>query len=364
MLLCLIVTILTTVSSPTEFDTNSLDVDMYPWAVSIQSWFVFKTKDTEFKEGLSELAFVYHEPNICDQIRSLGLKLIEALNNKKTALVSRLASVHEETCTQLALRYMQLLHWQSCTSYISTRMIHKSLTYTVDTEAAVQSLVERADAELGAQVFRDLVLSFALPRGLVGLRHTLLLSRLAQYLATKNHSSIIGHAHQAALQEPSRVWQYGVLHNSSLLQSTETILDSETDKKKGPLRLDEAEERHAENERRHEQRLLNQDAKELAKIERACVVLAGLGMLFASSESEARTGVAFAGRVHLPFLAVPTPDPKTIQSLLVMLNDSSWGYILYENAQPFLAYRGEGLDGLCKGAAMLMYDHANAQQSR
>lgn len=367
MTLCVIVSMFTTLSEAVESETTSLNIDVYPWVVAMQGWFVTATTDTaksDFDEGLAELAFVYCEPSTKTHMREVGLKLLDALQNKQTAVVSRLASSHEEPCTQLALRYLELLQWETTTSYVTHRMSSRAHPYALDVEAAIESLVERADAELGAQVFRDLVLSFALPRGLVGLRHTLLLSRLAQERARREHGALIGHAHGAALQGPSRVWQYGVLQSSSLLQTTEEIIDAQHDKKKGPLQLEEAERRHAENEERHQQRLRNQDALERSKIERACVVLAGLGMLFASSASEARTGVAFSGRVRLPFLAIPAPNPQTAQSMLMLLSDCSWAYVRYEGGQPFLMHRGQGLDGLCKGAALLMHEHATVEQAR
>ena len=228
----------------------------------------------------------------------------------------------------------------------------------MDVTTAVESLVSRADAELGAQVFRDLILSFTLPRGVTRLRHTLLLSRTLNGEATKNYPSLVDHAHRAALQGPSQVWQHGVT-------SAGTIVSTEVDEAPGERDaqfLHDAQRIHDEAEQQEQSRLNNLDYIAAANMERSCVILAGLAMLFAPSSAEARKGIAFQGRVRLPFLTVPlhrvsaTSATTDTHSVVELLEDGSWAYVAAVNGTLQLKYRGQGLHGLSAAASLLMLD--------
>ena len=67
-------------------------------------------------------------------------------------------------------------------------------------EKKLQSIVDGADSEVGQQVLRDLILSFLLPRELLGARKTLLLPREASKRAGVEHGMLLSQAHDAAMR--------------------------------------------------------------------------------------------------------------------------------------------------------------------
>ena len=64
----------------------------------------------------------------------------------------------------------------------------------------LQGIVDGADSEVGQQVLRDLILSFLLPRELLGARKTLLLTREASKRAGVEHGMLLSQAHDAAMR--------------------------------------------------------------------------------------------------------------------------------------------------------------------
>lgn len=251
---------------------------------------------------------------------------------------------------ELALLYAETLA-RSVRQSVAMQMQVPEEAPRIDLETAVESLVGRADAELGAQVFRDLILSFTLPRGVVGLRHTLLLSRNTSTIATNKHGHLVGHAHGAALQGPSRVWQHGVLGAVPMLGEGA----GEAPGERNAEFLHTAERLHNEAEERERQRLNNQDCVAAAEMERGCVLLAGLAMLFAPSSAEARKGLAYQGRVRLPFFSVPL-ERKEPKSSVELMADGSWCYFQPQNARLVMKYRSFGLEALKVVCALLMLD--------
>lgn len=251
----------------------------------------------------------------------------------------------------LALQYAERFAWATRLAVANRFTTIAPLPHTLDVATAIESLVLRADAELGAQVFRDMILSFGLPREVVGLRHTLLLSRETAGHATRDHPALVEHAHAAALQGPSRVWEFGVMNAYGA-----SLDDEETDSNRvdRPHFLQDAERAHNELEARRAARLADRDAVERSAAERACVVLAGLAMLFAPSAREARKGIAFQGRVRLPFFALPAPA-NGAQGTLDLLSDGSWAFFSRVEGGLKLVHRAKGLEGLCTCAALLMH---------
>lgn len=67
-------------------------------------------------------------------------------------------------------------------------------------EKRLQGIVDGADSEVGQQVLRDLILSFLLPRELLGTRKTLLLTREASKRAGVEHGMLLSQAHDAAMR--------------------------------------------------------------------------------------------------------------------------------------------------------------------
>ena len=251
---------------------------------------------------------------------------------------------------ELALLYAETIA-RTVRHSVAMQMEVPAALPALDMETAIESLVGRADAELGAQVFRDLVLSFTLPRGVVGLRHTLLLSRNTSTIATKNHGDLVGHAHCAALQGPSRVWQHGVLSAQPMLNDGAGQAPGE----KTAQFLHTAERLHQEAEEAERLRMNNQDCIAAAEMERSCVLLAGLAMLFAPSSSEARKGLAFQGRVRLPFFSVPL-ERTDVKSSIELMTDGSWCYFEPQNERLVLKYKGDGLEAVKVVCTLLMLD--------
>ena len=73
-------------------------------------------------------------------------------------------------------------------------------------EKRLQGIVDGADSEVGQQVLRDLILSFLLPRELLGARKTLLLPREASKRAGVEHGMLLSQAHDAAMR--GAPWSY------------------------------------------------------------------------------------------------------------------------------------------------------------
>ena len=67
-------------------------------------------------------------------------------------------------------------------------------------EKRLRGIVDGADSEVGQQVLRDLILSFLLPRELLGTRKTLLLTREASKRAGVEHGMLLSQAHDAAMR--------------------------------------------------------------------------------------------------------------------------------------------------------------------
>ena len=76
----------------------------------------------------------------------------------------------------------------------------------VDEEEKLLSIVDAAESEAGQAVFRDLILSFRLPKAVVGVRRTLLLSIDANRIATQQYTEILNDAHNCAMRGP--IYEY------------------------------------------------------------------------------------------------------------------------------------------------------------
>ena len=99
-------------------------------------------------------------------------------------------------------------------------------------------------------MFRDLLMSFLLPRSVVGVRRTSLLGREANTLATQQHSSVLGTCHDCAMRGCLWSWR-------------------------------------------------NEDDP-LVKI---CALLAGICISMVSDSQAIRKSPMFGGRISLPFLS-------------------------------------------------------------
>ena len=165
------------------------------------------------------------------------------------------------------------------------------------------TIVDAAESEAGQQILRDLILSFALPRHVVGVRRTPLLGREANRLATEQHPKLLGAAHEAAMRGAEWSW------------------------------AEDPEPLH----------------KVAALLAGLCILLAGRG----ETGDLLRKKDAFAGRVMLPFLETEPPPPAEPRLGYVPHNDEWLVYTLSKSGKPVVQLRHMGLEGLSM-AALLM----------
>ena len=155
-------------------------------------------------------------------------------------------------------------------------------------------VADQGESELGQMFLRDLVLSFTLPRRVIGTRRAPLLSREQNAVATQHHSDVVANAHDVAMRGAQWCW-----HN---------------------------------------------DRNDL---NRMCALLAGLCVVMAGPNAASlRTDDAFAGRVMLPFLVTPPPASKG-PCLALIEHTHEWiVYSLDASGVPTVQLRHYGFDGL------------------
>ena len=165
----------------------------------------------------------------------------------------------------------------------------------VPREKRLLGIAQAGESEAGQSVLRDILLSFLLPGGTVGVRRNLLLSRAASTAAGVDHAAAVNQAHSVAMAGCEFIWQHG------------------TD----PL-------------------------------ERACALLAGAAVLVTKGgEDPIRKQDAFVGRVSLPFFE--TMPPATGVKRLALLTDQS-RWVLYKTDKknrPHVLCNLSGFEGLC-----------------
>ena len=158
-------------------------------------------------------------------------------------------------------------------------------------EKRLQGIVDGADSEVGQQVLRDLILSFLLPRELLGARKTLLLPREASKRAGVEHGFLLSQAHDAAMR--GAPWSFS----------------------------DDPE-----------------------KVHRVCALLSGLAMLqlAKAKQADVRIAVPFDGMVQIGFLEL---QPSTHKKKLVYDEEiDTWR--VYSRDPLTIHARGAGLEGL------------------
>ena len=168
----------------------------------------------------------------------------------------------------------------------------------VDEEEKLLSIVDAAESEAGQAVFRDLILSFRLPKAVVGVRRTLLLSRDANRIATQQYTEILNDAHNCAMRGP--IYEY------KSEKSDDTT--------------------------------------------RGCALLAGMAVLLYKNQDGIRKDDAFSGRVVLPFLeTIPFNGPM----LTAVPGSSDWAVFEIKNDAPRIHLKKQGIEGLKKGLLLL-----------
>jgi hypothetical protein len=166
-------------------------------------------------------------------------------------------------------------------------------------EENLQSVADCGDSEAGQTVLRDLILSFKLPRSVVGVRRTSLLTREANKEATTNYSKTLGDAHDAAMH--GTPWTY----------------EKDTD-----------------------------------ITHKVCALLSGLAVQMFKHAQAPRKDDMFYGRVDLPFLETTAPPPMTTRLALIEHTHEWVVYYLTDKQQPIVLLRQQGFEGL-KNAILL-----------
>ncbi len=160
-------------------------------------------------------------------------------------------------------------------------------------EKQLKGIVDGADSEAGQTVLRDLILSFLLPRELIGVRTTLQLPRDASKRAGEEHGLILARAHDAAMR--------GAPYS------------------------------YAEDE---------------DEVHQACALLSGFAMLQLAKEknTDVRAAAPFSGLLQIFFLEAKPRDGKKI---FYDEEETQWSvYSRNEDSQLQIHTRGKNLSGL------------------
>jgi hypothetical protein len=167
----------------------------------------------------------------------------------------------------------------------------------------LEAIADGAESEHGQQVLRDLILSFKLPRCVVGLRRTALLNRRANAEARTRCADVLTVAHDAAMRGARWTWE-----------------NDEDD------------------------------------VHKTCALLAGVAVVMCRSATDAKTTDMFNGLVNLPFLATRAP-PHGRRRLAYLSSTNEWVvYSLLPKGTTQTHLRASGFAGVCR--ALIVFLHA------
>ena len=212
------------------------------------------------------------------------------LRNRSSTEHERLADMFFRTSAACMAQNLLLAHGAS--DFVSLKA---TADHPVPREKRLLGIAQAGESEAGQSVLRDILLSFLLPSGIIGVRRHLLLSRAASTSAGVDHADAVNQAHSVAMAGCEYIWQRG------------------TD----PL-------------------------------ERACALLAGAAVLTTKGgEDPIRKQDAFVGRVSLPFLET-TPPASGVKRLALLSDQKRW--VLYKvdkKNKPHVLCNLSGFEGLC-----------------
>ena len=202
----------------------------------------------------------------------------------------RLAELFFRTSASCMAQNLLLAHGTS--DFVS---LNVKVDHPVPRDQRLLGIAQAGESEAGQSCLRDILLSFLLPSGIIGVRRNLLLSRAASTAAGIDHADAVNQAHSVAMAGCEYIWVNG------------------TD----PL-------------------------------ERACALLAGAAVLTTKGVSDPiRKCDAFLGRVSLPFFET-TPPASGVKRLTLLADQKRW--VLYKvdkkNA-PHVLCNLRGFEGLC-----------------
>lgn len=160
----------------------------------------------------------------------------------------------------------------------------------------IETIIGLGESEVGQSVLRDLLTSFLVPKAMLGVRRSLMLSRETGERISMDLPWVAAMAHETAMA--------GCAHTFSRSKS---------------------------------------------ELKRACALLTGLAILTTSGsgEDQGRKSVAFGGLVQLPFLET-TPETIAGTTFLALIPASrSWAlYKIARSGKPEVLHSQKGLEGL------------------
>jgi hypothetical protein len=286
----------------------------------------FNEKQRLLVEDLADRPFVVNEES--SSWRTVMLEPGLLANSAVRAAGSLLQSRSEECVEEL--KQLSRVFAQNTSAQMAVQMLKSERDFVtlstqrigslpaLDRERALVSIVSAAESESGQsvryyrltrpqtlntlflpfacpQVLRDMVMSFLLPRKVVGQRRTLLLSREVSARASKEFPWISSLAHEVAMQGAEHVFE------------------------------------HSKSE-----------------LKRVCALLTGIAMLTTTGTDDTiRKATAFNGLVQLPFLETVPPSKRSQTRLALVPTTRSWTlYTLSASGRPIVEMSQRGFDGL------------------
>jgi hypothetical protein len=212
------------------------------------------------------------------------------LRDRTSTEHARLADLFFRTSAACMAQRLLLAH--GAVDFVSLKA---TAGHEVPREKRLLGIAQAGESEAGQSVLRDILLSFLLPNGIIGVRRNLLLSRAASTAAGVDHADAVNQAHSVAMAGCEYIWERG------------------TD----PL-------------------------------ERACALLAGAAVLTTKGgEDPIRKQDAFVGRVSLPFFETK-PPASGVKRLALLTDQKRW--VLYKvdkKNKPHVLCNLSGFEGLC-----------------
>ena len=263
----------------------------------------YNEKQRLLTEELADRPFVVHEDSSSWTTLMLQPGL---LANAAVRAAGSLLQSRSEECVE-ELKQLSRVFAQNTAAQMAVQMLKSERDFVtlatqrigslpaLDRERALASVVSAAESESGQSVLRDLVISFLLPRKVVGQRRTLLLSREVSARASKEFPWIASLAHEVAMQGAEHVFE------------------------------------HSKSE-----------------MKRMCALLAGIAMLTTTGTDDTiRKATAFNGLVQLPFLETVPPTKRSQTRLALVPTTRSWTlYTLSSAGRPAVEMSQRGFDGL------------------
>lgn len=246
------------------------------------SWVALLNDDSKLQESaLSEVAFVgENDPQPMQSMEALSHIFLKSVANSSMHAALDSTPRSSAHCDTGAASFLTL---DVASVLDSARQIQTD---------HVANLAEAAESEAGQALLRDILASFLLPAGLIGVRNKILISRETNKLATKNYSATVNHCHNVAMRGAS--WTF------------------------------------------------NNDEDETSRM---AALLAGLALTLIRDRSDIKERCAFRGLVILPFIETVAPANDSCRLALIS-SSNTWVVFEQKNLKkPRVLFKKAGFDG-------------------